>query len=47
MPAPKLKPARMFPNANVLHCIRARINQVDPDPTRGEFAVPLGTGLTR
>ena len=32
----------MFPNFNGVHCIRANINQVDPDPSLGEFAVTLG-----
>lgn len=36
----KVKPARSYP-ANVLHAIRVRINQVNPDPKKGEIALVL------
>jgi hypothetical protein len=36
----KIKPPRSYP-ANVLHGIRVRINQVNPDPKKGEIALVL------
>lgn len=36
----KLKPARSYP-ANVLHAIRVRINQVNPNPLKNEIALVL------
>lgn len=36
----KLKPARSYP-ANVMHGIRVRVNQVNPDPKKGEIALVL------
>jgi len=36
----KVKPPRSYP-ANVLHAIRVRINQVNPDPKKGEIALVL------
>jgi len=34
----KVKPPRSYP-ANVLHAVRVRINQVNPDPKKGEIAL--------
>jgi hypothetical protein len=36
----KVKPARSYP-ANVQHAVRVRINQVNPDPKKGEIALVL------
>ena len=36
-----IKPARNFPNANVVHCIRARI-AFAPDPAKGERGAGAG-----
>lgn len=36
----KTKPARSYP-ANVIHAIRVRINQVSPDPKKGEIALVM------
>lgn len=39
-----LKPARSVP-LNVIHAIRVRINQANPDPTRGEIALTLNKAV--
>lgn len=40
----KLKPARSYP-ANVVHAIRVRINQVNPNPLKNEIALVLNKAV--
>jgi hypothetical protein len=40
-----LKPARSFPNVNAVHAIRASINQVNPNPSLGQFALVKDKGF--
>jgi hypothetical protein len=39
-----LKPWRGFPNFNAVHCIAAHVQQVNPDPSLGQFALTRDIG---